>query len=201
MEEKLEEKVVVQVDAAAKKAGGFFRSRYGLWTLGTISFLESATLVPLVTDPFLVAAILADKTKAVRAVIVTTVTSVLGGIASYFMALLFFEIVSHFFFNDTLLAEFDATSQVVAEGFFIATLIGAMTPLPYTLVGLAAGFVGANIWVFIIASIIGRGTRYAIVGWGTYVFGEQAVTMARKQIWLASVAVVVLVGIYIVTHI
>lgn len=200
MEEQVTEKVEAHVTDAAKQAGGFFRSRYGLWSLGGISFLESATLVPLVTDPFLVAYILSDKTKVVRAVVVTTLTSVVGGICAYFMAVLFFEAVSHFFFNDALLAEFDVTSQIVAEGFFVATLIGAFTPLPYTLVGLAAGFIGANIWVFLVASFVGRGARYVIVGWGAYTFGERALEIVRKRIILATVAGAVLVAVYIALH-
>ncbi len=195
--EPVAEKIQVHVGGAARQAGGFLRSKYGLWALAGISFLESALIIPIITDPFLVAYILSDREKAVRGVVVTTISSVAGGVAAYFMAVGFFEFLTTRFFNEELLSQFNATSQQMNEGTFIMTLIGAVTPVPYTLVGLAAGFVGASLTVFIIASILGRGFRYVLVGWVTYHFGDKALKIAQQRIKQASIAVAALVVVYI----
>lgn len=195
--EVVKEQAELQVEEAAKQAGGFFRSRFGIWLLAGISFIESALLVPVVTDPFLVAYILSDRSRAVWGTVVTTVASVIGGIVAYFMAMGFFEFFAQHFLNPETLLEFNTTAVQMAEGTFIITLIGAFTPLPYTLVGLAAGFVGASLWVFILASIIGRGVRYAIVGWFTYKFGEQALAIARQRIMSATFVGLALIALYI----
>lgn len=200
MKQLVEEKLIQNVEGAAKQASGFFQSRYGLWAIGGISFIESAILLPIMTDPFLVAYIMANKSKALIGTIVTTIASVIGGICAYFMALGFFDFFAKTFLHGTALQEFNGAVSGIDDGTFILTLIGAFTPLPYTLVGLAAGFVGANLWVFILASVIGRGFRYAIVGWGTYKFGEKALIVARERIMTFTILGSIAVVAYIFLH-
>jgi len=71
-----------QIEDAAVQAGGLLRSQYGLWALAGISFIESALPVPIITDPFLIAYILADKKSVYKGVVVTLVASILGGVVS-----------------------------------------------------------------------------------------------------------------------
>ena len=85
-------------------------------------------------------------------------------------------------------------------GVFWFTLMGAFTPVPYTLVGMAAGFVKANLAVFIVASVVGRSIRYAIVGYLIYYYGEQALQIAQRRIWLASFVAVALGVAYLLLH-
>lgn len=186
-----------QIVSAAKQAGGIFRSRFGLWLLGMISFVESALVVPLVTDPFLVAYILANKQRALAGTVVTVASSVLGGAVAYATAVALFEFVSYRFLTTEQLLEFYLIAEGFNEGAFVLTFLGAVTPIPYTLVALAAGFVKASFVAFVVASIVGRGFRYGLVGYLTYRYGDQALERARRNVTAATVVLIVLGSVYL----
>lgn len=194
MSEPIPKEVVEQVSHPVIK---LLQSKAGLWVVGLISFIEGALLVPIITDPFMVAYILANRTKTFLAVAVTTVTSVAGGVAAYFMGFYFSELVLSYLSPDNLNYFSSLAEQARAETLAL-TIIGAITPVPYTLVGLAIGFVKGNIWVFIVASIFGRGLRYVVVGYLTYKFGAKAMKHIKRNLTWATVATVILVAVYVV---
>lgn len=170
------------------------RSRVGLWVIGIISFVESALLVPIITDPFMVVYILADRTKAFWAIIVTTATSVAGGVTAYFMAYFFSEFVMSFFSPATLEYFAVLAEQARAET-FVLSILGAITPVPYTLVGLAVGFVKGDLILFVVASVLGRGLRYAVVGYLTYKFGVHAMEHIRRHLkWITIITLILIIG-------
>jgi len=92
--------------------------------------------------------------------------------------------------------QFNAIVPKLREGTFIMTILGAVTPIPYTLVAFGAGFVKGSLLVFIIASIIGRGGRYVLVGAVTYYFGKQAIDFVRKKILFISVVLTFVAVLY-----
>lgn len=173
-----------------------FQSRWGLWLVGLISFIEGALLVPIITDPFMIAYILLNRAKAFRAVVVTTLTSVAGGIAAYFMAFFFSELIIHFLSPNSA-SQLTQLATEVRSGTFVLTILGAITPVPYTLVCLAVGFVKGNLWVFIGASLLGRGSRYVVVGFLTYTFGTQAMQHIKKQLRSVTLVTIFLIVVYI----
>lgn len=172
------------------------QSRAGLWIIGLISFIESALVVPIITDPFMVAYILANRTKAFWAVIVTTVTSVVGGLVAYFMAFFFSDLVLGYFSPATL-EHFSVLAEQARAETFMLSILGAITPIPYTLVGLAVGFVKGNLMMFIIASILGRGLRYAVVGYLTYKFGVHAMGHIRRHLKWITIVTLALALVYV----
>lgn len=193
-------KLEKHVTHAAALAGNLFRSRYGLWVLGLISFAESALVIPLITDPFLVAHILANNGRVWRAVILTTITSVLGGIVAYVLAAAFFEFVAaHYLIGENGTA-FAAIANQFQQNTFTLTLIGAVTPLPYTIVALFVGFVEGSLGLFILASVLGRGSRYIFVGWLTKRYGTQALVLAKRRMHVVTIILVIGALIYLVTH-
>lgn len=183
--------------AASEHARTVTHSPYGIWGLAAISFIESALPAPLITDPFLLAYILARREDTLRAVLVTTASSVAGGVAGYFIAVGFFEVVVTPFLSSDALSEIYAISERFEEGSFLLSLTGAVTPLPYTFVAIAAGVVQANLILFILGSTLGRLFRYGFEGWVMYRFGTQALAIIRRQIVLTTLILTVLVGLYI----
>lgn len=175
-----------------------FKSKAGLWLVGLISFIEGALLVPIITDPFMVAYILVNRNKAFWAVIVTTATSVAGGVAAYFMAFFFSDLVLSYLSPATL-ETFAVMAEEARVETLMLTLIGAITPIPYTLVGLAIGFVKGSLLVFILASVFGRGLRYVVVGYLTYQFGAQAMIHIKRHLKWITIATILFVIIYIVS--
>lgn len=158
------------------------RSPHSQWTLALLSFGESV-LLPIITDPFLVAIILADRARWIRYTIITIISSVVGGVTAYYLGALFFDVVGVWLLDVLALANtFDDVTIRLAEAGFWFVFLGAVTPIPYKIVALASGFVFLPIWIFIIASLIGRTIRFAITGYLSYMFGPAAVEMFRYRI-------------------
>jgi len=180
----------------AAHAAALMRSRYGLVFLGTISFFESFLPLPIITDPFLAAAIMANRAKVVSLVLITTVTSVVGGFMAYLAALLFRDVLLALLSPELTAA---LTSFVTGESndTFVLTIIGAVTPVPYTIIAYAIAMINGSPLVFIVGSIVGRLFRYGIVGWCTYQFGPLALTYAKRSIIVTSVVLFILAGVYV----
>lgn len=173
----------------------YIRSRYGTGFLALISFLEGMLPIPVIADPFLIVAVLVNRVRVVRLVIITTASSVLGGLGAYLTAV---------YFRDWLLGNLspeavDTLNSFIgsSDGTFLLTLIGAFTPVPYTIAAWAVALSAGNIFIFIIASILGRGLRFAIVGWCTYVFGPAALQYAKRSILITSLGLIILVALYV----
>ena len=184
-------------ERVAKTTGDLLRSPYGLWGLGLISFVESALVLPIITDPFLVVYILANRRRTVWAIIVTTLTSVAGGVAAYIMAVAFFEFISAHYLAGAAGEQFYRVAHEFQDNTFILTIYGSFTPIPYTIIALVVGFVKGNLLVFILTSIVGRGVRYVLVGYLTARFGERALSLARRKIHLITLGVIVATVLYL----
>lgn len=186
-----------QVAQAANQAGNIFRTRYGVWILAMISFVESALVIPVITDPFLVAYILANRAKAMQAFWITTIASVLGGLVAYATAALVIELFLNNFFSSVSQEELHNMAGRFESGTFIITILGAVTPIPYTVVALAAGSVKASLPMFLLASFLGRGFRYLLVTYLTCKFGERAMAEIQKRIWPTTIVLVILIILYL----
>jgi membrane protein YqaA with SNARE-associated domain len=176
------------------RAQEIMTSRRGLWLVGLISFIESASPIPVITDPFIIAAILLNRTKYLLIVLISTVTSIMGGVVAFYMALFFMDIILNWLSPNAALAV--ATLAANQENTFVLTLIGAFTPVPYTLTAWAVGALNGNIFTFILASLIGRGGRYLILGWLTYRFGPLAMQIARRYIGITSIILILAAGLF-----
>ena len=171
-------------------------SRSGLWLVAIVSFIESALPLPIITDPFMVAGILANRTHAGLMVLVTLVTSVLGGVTAFIMARYFFNWLEAMM-TSGMLEQFQSLIAMDSSNTLLLTLVGAITPIPYTITAWVIAVGEGSLLMFIAASIIGRGFRYGVVGYCTYWFGPRALTYARRSIGLSSVVLILLVGVYV----
>lgn len=178
------------------KAKALMQTRSGTALLALISFIESALPLPLLTDPFLAAAILLNRAKAIRLVVVTTLASVAGGLVAYALAFFFFEVLLQWL-SPTVTAELHALTAGNGANTFVLTIVGALTPVPYTVVAWAAAVIDGGWAVFMFASFLGRGLRYVIVGYATYRFGPLAVAYTRRYLGAASVLALLLAAAYI----
>lgn len=194
MREPIPTEVVEQVSHPVIR---LFKSKAGLWLIGLISFVESVLPVPIITDPFMVAYILVNRHKTILAVVVTTVTSVAGGVVAYFTAFFFSDLVLSYL-SASALEHFNVLAEEARSETFVLSILGAITPVPYTLVGLAIGFVKGSLLVFIVASVFGRGLRYVVVGYLTYRFGSQAMVHIRRHLGWMTLLTILIVSIYII---
>ena len=96
-----------------------------------------------------------------------------------------------------IVEQFQSMSVANEGGTFMLTLVGAMTPVPYTIVAWVVAVIKGGLPAFVAASAIGRGARYIIVGYCTYHFGQLAIDYARRYVGLTSILVFILAGLYI----
>lgn len=185
-----------EVDAMTQKASGLINSRFGLWFLGLLSFVESALIVPIITDPFMVAYILVHRARTTAAILVTTVTSVFGGFVAYVTATFMIDLVFGFL-SPSSLETFNQMIENYRDDTFILAILGALTPIPFTLTALVAGAIKGNLFLFLVGAFLGRIIRYGIVGYLTYRFGQSTLSLARRNVFITTIIGVIFLALYI----
>jgi membrane protein YqaA with SNARE-associated domain len=184
------------VTTCKQKLNVALRQQYSLWILGLISFAESALPVPIITDPFMVAYIMAHRSRATLAVIVTTLSSVAGGLAAYLAAAFFSDTVLKLL-SDSMVEEFNSLVTNYSDSASLLGFLGALTPIPFTTASVVAGVLHGNIFLFIIGAAVGRLIRYGITGYLTYRFGVSALALAKQNIWPIAIGAFVCAGLYL----
>jgi membrane protein YqaA with SNARE-associated domain len=192
----LEEQYEKEVTGIVEKSGQLLRSKYGLWVLGAISFVDSAVAFPGPVDPFLAAYIMANRKRAALGFIVATTASVLGGVFLYLFASFFTDQLLALLSPESLIA-FNDIVKHFDQGTFMLTFLGAFTPIPYGFIVIAAGVLKGNILMFIAGSLLGRSLRFGIVAYLTHKFGNRALDLAKDNLKLLSVIAVGVVALYV----
>jgi membrane protein YqaA with SNARE-associated domain len=146
--------------------------RHAAWWLGLFAFVE-ASFFPIPPHPLLGLMCLANPQKALRFAAVATLGSVAGGLLGY--------AIGHFLFASVgvqLLALLHlshafpyAACELRANAFYLIVGKG-VTPIPFKLVTITAGFVGVPLGLFVAASLISRSISFMIVGVLFRVFGR-----------------------------
>lgn len=133
------------------------------WWIAAFAFLD-ALILPTPADPVLAAVVYVRPRSWLFFTIVATVGSVIGGIAGYALGYIAFDTLGTWLLS--IAGEgisIDPIRASLASGVFAATLLAALGPLPFTLFVVAAGFLALPFVPFLIAAIIGRFARFAIV--------------------------------------
>ena len=176
---------------------GWSRHRHAERYLAAMSFAESS-FFPIPPDVMLAPMCLADRARAWRYALVTTVTSVLGGVAGYMIGLLLFEAIepwlatSHYWgAYETSRAWFDTYGAWVV-------LLAGFSPVPYKIFTIAAGVAVLNPMVFVLASALGRGARFFLVAGLIRAGGERFEAGLRQNVerlgWAAVVLLAAVIG-------
>ena len=181
-----------------EKVIGWSRHPHAERYLGGMSFAESS-FFPIPPDVMLIPMCVADRSKAWRFALITTVTSLLGGIAGYAIGYFLFEAVRPLLVD---LGYWDA--YLKGRDWFDdwgvwAVLIAGFSPIPYKIFTIAAGVATLNLPAFIIASFVGRGARFFLVAGLVVAGGERMESLIRQyveRIGWAVVALAVALGAY-----
>lgn len=146
--------------------------------------------------------VLAEPKKWFRFGLITTVASVLGGVAGYYIGYALWEtigkaVVAFYGLGDAM-AVVGARYQAHA---FAAIFTAALTPIPYKVFTIAAGLFQISLGTLIVASILGRGLRFFAVSWLVGTFGEPVKEFIDRYFDVLTVAAtVVLIGGFIVVR-
>ncbi len=153
--------------------------------LAFISFIESS-FFPIPPDVMIVPMVLAKKDDYLKIFLIATIFSVLGGVLGYFLGSMFLEIsmsiIELYNYEDKVFELQDKLSNKAGLIFWIGTLfLAGFTPLPYKVFTITSGFIGFNIYVFVLISLISRGLRFFIVSYLSMKFGNKFEILLRKE--------------------
>ena len=153
--------------------------------LAFISFIESS-FFPIPPDIMIVPMVLAKKEDFIKIFLIATIFSVLGGIFGYLLGNMFLEfsmyIIEFYGYEDKVFELQDKLSNKAGLVFWITTLfLAGFTPLPYKVFTITSGFIGFNIHIFILISLISRGLRFFIVSYLSMKFGDKFEILLKKD--------------------
>jgi membrane protein YqaA with SNARE-associated domain len=152
----------------------FAEKPYALHALFWIAFIE-ASFFPIPPDVLLIALAVATPKKAFKFALICTAGSVTGAYLGYLIGYGFFEVIGRpilSFYG--ALDKFEIVLMKYREHGFLALFIAGFTPIPYKVFTIAAGFQQTiDLWTFTIGSLIGRASRFFLVGGLLYYFGPQ----------------------------
>lgn len=157
------------------------RHRYAPGYLATLSFAE-ATVFPVPPDVMLAPMVLADRTRAWWLALLTTVASVLGGLAGYLIGALAIELVHPWIVSAGYEAAYDQAVEYFLRYGVWFVIVAGFTPIPFKVITIAAGSLGMPVFGFILGSIVGRGARFFLVATVIYLGGRRAAENLRRYV-------------------
>ncbi|MFV2058788.1 MAG: YqaA family protein [Thiohalomonadales bacterium] len=173
--------------------------RYAQWYLGALSFAEACVLPFPPPDVMLAPMSLAQPRRAWWFATLTTVLSVLGGLAGYAIGHFAFDIVQPWIVQIGYAEKYQtAVDWFEVWGIWVVLLAG-FSPIPYKVFTIAAGVASMALLPFVFASLAGRGARFFLVAGLMVLGGEKMDQVLRKYVdrlgWIIVAAVVVVFGL------
>lgn len=159
------------------------------------AFWESS-FFPIPPDPLLIGMSIANPNMALVYALIATIASVAGAALGYYIGKLGGRpIVNRLFKEDKI-----RTAEGLYQRYDVwAVTAAAFTPIPFKVFTITAGVADLNFPRFIIASAIGRGGRFFLVGILVFIFGEQIETAIDQYFEIFTIAFVLLLVIGFIT--
>jgi membrane protein YqaA with SNARE-associated domain len=171
------------------------RHRNANWALAGVSFVESSVF-PVPPDVLLIPMVLADRRKWIFLALLCTAASVLGGLLGYFIGAFLFDQVAEPILNFYgYMDKFDSFREIFSRWGWWFVFIAGLTPFPYKVITISSGVAGLSLPVFLIASLVSRGIRFAVVSGLLYAFGEPIRIFIEERLGLMfTIGVILLLG-------
>jgi membrane protein YqaA with SNARE-associated domain len=168
--------------------------------LAALSFAESS-FFPIPPDVMLAPMCLAKRRSAWRYAAVTSLMSLFGGVAGYFIGYFLIESIEPWLRDSHYWSAYVTSRDWFATWGVWAVFIAGFSPIPYKIFTIAAGATLLSLPLFIIASLIGRGARFFLVAGLIVLGGERMEKMLPKYIerigWAVVFAAVILAVVVI----
>jgi len=178
----------------------FSRYQHAPWYLAALSFVESFILPFPPPDVMLAPMSLANPGRAIYFATLTMVSSVIGGVVGYLIGAFLLDQVQPFIVEWGYQSSFDTVTTWFDEWGFWAVLIAGFSPVPYKIFTISAGALSLAFVPFLIASIIGRGSRFYLVALILATFGpaiEPRLLLYIERIgWGVVVLLIAVIAVY-----
>ena len=179
--------------------------KYAKQLLAFEAFIESS-FFPIPPDVMIVPMVVAKKNEFIRIALIATIFSVLGALFGYFIGYVFFNEIGVKIFEiygyedpNFLKEKFSSKGGFVS---WLGILVTAgFTPLPFKLLTISSGFIHFNILSFVIICIVTRGSRFFLVSYLTYRYGQKIGPLLEKEgakwtIIITSIIIILLAAFY-----
>ena len=164
---------------------GFAQSDWSSILLFLLAFSESI-FFPIPPDPLLMEIGIAKPDSAIWLAGLVTVGSVAGAFVGHTLGRKLGRPVLNRFVSDRKLGQ----AESLFDKFGVwAIIIAAFTPIPYKVFAILAGVMKLPVRPFLIASLIGRGARFFLIGVLIFVFGESIQTFFDDYFMWITIAV------------
>ena len=157
-------------------------SRFAIFWLSLISFLESSILPYPIQDLLLASMSLKNRSKAYYFDTICTISSVLGAIAGYFIGVYAINFIMPMLDKLNYLPELYSAEQLFNNYGVLIILIAGFSPIPYKLFTISAGMMSMPLLPFVAFSIIARGARYFLISLLVRKFGKKTDAWLNKYI-------------------
>lgn len=133
---------------------------------------------------FITPAIISNKKRTFSAFLSASLGSIVGGTIAYFIGCFLFDNIGVHIINFVSTMEKFQNVQYLFNKYGVLLLIAsAITPIPYKLLSICAGFMNYNFVLFILISGIFRTLRFAIYSFILWKFQEKANFIIKKYFW------------------
>ena len=167
---------------------------YAIPALFLLSFSESS-FFPVPPDVLLITLAIAIPKKAFKYALICMIASVLGGILGYCIGLYGYETIGRPIVDFYHGQEIMNTIKLKYDEYgFLGILIAAITPIPYKVFTIASGVFEFDFGSFMLASILGRSTRFFIVAGLIWKFGPAIKDFIDRYFNILSIIFVILLA-------
>lgn len=177
-----------------QKVSSFATNKNAGWYLFAIAFAES-TFFPIPPDVLLIPLCILLPTRAFKFALMTTLGSVLGGVAGYLIGAIFQDTIGLAIINFYALQDKYELIQAWYKEYDVF-IVGAagFSPIPYKLFTITSGIFDINFIGFVIASALSRGARFYLIAWLLWRGGPELKTWIERNLYpLTMLAGIVLI--------
>ena len=166
---------------------------HATYYLGGLSFAESS-FFPIPPDVMLAPMSVAQPERAWWLALLTTITSVLGGVFGYLIGAFAFEYIEPWLQTSAYWSKFETAQQWFDQWGVWVVFVAGFSPIPYKLFTITAGLLSLAMLPFVIASFIGRGARFFLVAGLLKYVGPKLEPLVIKYVeWIGWITVLLLV--------
>ena len=161
------------------------------WVVFLMTVCESIFLF-IPPEVFMTPAIVADKKRAFPITLAAALGSIIGGAIAYMIGYWLFDTIGIWLIQHVASMEkFELTQSLFNKYGIMIIILTAVTPIPYKVLAICAGFLQYPILVFLGVSAIFRTGRFAIIGFLLWRFQKQANTLVKKYAWQLTAAAII----------
>lgn len=175
------------------KALQYSKSKFAVYWLCFLSFLESFILPLPLPDILLALMSLSNLKKSYRYAFLCTISSIIGAIIGYFIGVYLSDWVIELTTKLGYIENFNQVKDWFAIYGIWVLIIAGFSPIPYKIFTIVAGIMSIAIIPFIIISFIARYARYFLVAFIVKKFGKNFDKWLKKYIDRLSYLIIILI--------